>query len=408
MPSEAPVTGYVLKMYPRFSETFVVTEILAREAAGERLVIFSLRPPTDPRFHAELARVQAPVIHVERPTRPLATWEVLRTALDAGLDVAPHLHELAAASPDDAAQALTVATQARRHGVRHLHAHFGSMSTTIARLAAQVAGLPYSFTAHAKDIFHEDVDDQDLRRKLADAHHVVTVSDFNLRHLTRRFGPVVTQRLHRVYNGLDLQRFPYRPRAPRDAVLRIAAVGRLVEKKGFELLLRAVARLGESGTAVHVDVVGGGPLETTIATLRDELGLGDVVTMHGPLPQDDVSAVLAAADVFVAPCVVGADGNADGLPTVLLEAMATGVPCVASDVTGIPEVILDGETGLLTRTGDLEHLVQALGLVASAGFDPAPMTAAARALVEREFDAERLARDLASLERATELARGAA
>lgn len=396
-PTSRPLTGYVLKMYPRFSETFVVSEILAREAAGDEIVIFSLRPTTDVRFHPELARVRARVVHVDRPSRPAGAWEVLRaTARTPGLDVGLALPDLADAAADDAVQALAVARLAREHGVTHLHAHFGSMATTVARLAGRVAGLPYSFTAHAKDIFHEDVDDADLARKLADAHHVVTVSDHNLEHLRTRF-PAETSRLRRVYNGLELDRFPFAPSTRGAGPLRVAAVGRLVEKKGFDLLLLAVARLRAEGADLVVDVAGDGPLAEPLASLSTDLGLDDVVTFRGPSAQHEVRALLQTSDVFVAPCVVGADGNADGLPTVLLEAMASGVPCIASDVTGIPEVVHDG-TGLLVPTGDVPALVDALRRVADPGFDARPLVEAARALVESSFDSHRLAADLAALE----------
>src|SRR5699024_3917942 len=147
--------AYVLKMYPRFSETFIVSEILAREAAGEEIVIFSLRPPADARFHPELARVQAPVIQVGRsssPRRLWETWGATMAAPELARSLGAHLDELVAAGVDDAEQALSVAMLAREHGVTHLHAHFASMATTVARLAGLLTDLPYSFTAHAKDI----------------------------------------------------------------------------------------------------------------------------------------------------------------------------------------------------------------------------------------------------------------
>lgn len=392
MPSDAtttPAVGYVLKMYPRFSETFIVSEILAREAAGERVVIFSLRPPVDPRFHPELARVAAPVLYVERPTKPSSLWEVLRatagTSRRLAERLATHLPELLSADADDAVQAVAVARLVEEHGVGHLHAHFASMATTVARLAALLTERPYSFTAHAKDIFHESVDAADLERKLADAHHAVTVSDFNLAHLSSTF-PNATDHLHRVYNGLELDRFPYAPRDPRTGAVRLCAVGRLVEKKGFGLLVDAVDVLRRDGVDVELSIAGGGPLADALRDQVARLGLDDVVTLLGPLPQNDVSALLAASDAFVAPCVVGDDGNADGLPTVILEAMAGGVPCVASDVTGIPEVVRDGETGLLVRTGRLDDLVEALRTVAAPDFDPHPLTTKARRLIEDHFD----------------------
>ncbi|MWV49474.1 glycosyltransferase [Rathayibacter sp. VKM Ac-2803] len=402
MPSETPArTAYVLKVYPRFSETFVVSEILAREAAGEDLVIFSLRAPDDPRFHPELARVQAPVRYLEKPVKASALWQALRTAATSpGLtaSVGRHLDELLQAGPEDAAQAVRLAAALEAEGVTHLHAHFASSATTVARLASLLSGVPYSFTAHAKDLFHESVVDADLERKLADACFAVTVSDYNVRHLEERF-PRVAHRVHRVYNGLELERFDFGARPARAQVLRVAAVGRLVEKKGFEVLIDAVAVLTAGGSAVQVDIAGGGELAGPLAERIRAAGLKDRVRLLGPRPQNEIAELLRRSDVFVAPCVVGADGNADGLPTVLLEAMAAGVPCISTAVTGIPEVVRDGDTGLLCRPGRVDDLARALHRVADPAFDVEGIARRARALIEREFDSRAQARRLGELTR---------
>lgn len=396
MPAETPVIGYVLKMYPRFSETFVVSEILAREAQGEKIVIFSLRPTTDARFHPELARVKAPVVHIGRPTSAHRLWQGLAGAVAAdGGDhgdgsltagIAAHLPELVALGHDDAHQAVEVARAARAHGVTHLHAHFASVATTVARMASKIAGLPYSFTAHAKDIFHEDVDPQDLQAKFADAHHAVTISQYNVDDLKRRF-PESTGTLRLVRNGLDLDRFPYveRPARTADRPARLLAVGRLVEKKGFEHVVEAVARLRAAGHEVTAEIAGDGPLAPTLRRRIEELGLTEHVHLLGPLTQAEVAELLGTRDVFVAPFVVGADGNADGLPTVLLEAMARGLPCVAADVTAVGEVVRTGRTGWLVPTGDTAALTEAVAEAIAPDADHSGLTAAARAQVEELF-----------------------
>ncbi|WP_188754875.1 glycosyltransferase [Microbacterium album] len=397
--SEAIRTAYVVKVYPRFSETFVVTELLAREARGEELTVFALRPTSDPRFHPELARVRAAVHYLPRPARVSALWEALRAAsADAVVEAAAgrHLGELLAADPIDAVQAVTLALRVREEGIDHLHAHFASSATTVARLASLLSGVPYSFTAHAKDLFHDQVDPADLVRKVRDAAFVATVSEFNVRHLRERM-PQLADRIHLVYNGLELSRFPYRPPAPPRTPLRVLAVGRLVEKKGFAVLIDAMAALRDEGVDAVLDIAGGGELADDLAARRTGLGLEERVRLLGPLPQDEIALLLREADVFAAPCVVAQDGNADGLPTVLLEAMATGVPCVATAVTGIPEVVIPGETGLLCRPGDADSLTGALGAFARGQADGVRMAAAARRLVEERFDSRRQAARLAEL-----------
>lgn len=382
-----PVIGYVLKMYPRFSETFIVSEILAREAQGEKIVVFSLRPCTDTRFHPELARVQAPVIQVPRPSSATRLWGMLTTA------AGPHLGELLHHDHDDAAQAAQVAALAAQHGVTHLHAHFASVATMVARLAGRISGLPYSFTAHAKDIFHESVCEQDLREKFAAAHHVITISRYNLDDLRRRF-PESAARIRLVHNGLELARFPFQPE--REENLSLLAVGRLVEKKGFALLIEAVARLRARGLPVTAEIVGDGPLREELQQQIDAAGLGTAVRLLGPLTQAEVAELLGARRVFVAPFVIAADGNADGLPTVLLEAMARGIRCVAAEVTGVGEVIIPGQTGWLVPTGDVTGLTAAIAAALAPGNDH--LVRNARGLVERVFNSRRLAAVLQALQ----------
>ncbi|WP_081737708.1 glycosyltransferase family 4 protein [Arthrobacter sp. H41] len=391
-PSSPSRTAYVLKIYPRFSETFIVTEILAREAAGEELDIFSLRAPVDPRFHPELARVQAPVTYVTKPAKLSDGWGMMaaahRAVPDFGARFADLLPSMVDMDPLDVHQGIELATLFSSRGITHAHAHFGSVAARTARIASALTGIPFSFTAHAKDIFHEEVDQPTLISLIGHAHHVVTVSDFNLAYL-RSLAPDQSSAIHRVYNGLELDRFAYAPPSPPRDPFRVVAVGRLVEKKGFHLLLDAAAELIGSGMTLEVRIAGGGLLQEELEQQIHRLGMADAVTLLGPRTQQEVVDLLRWADVFVAPCVVGEDGNMDGLPTVLLEAMATGVPCIASDITGIPEVMADAagrRTGLLIRSGVTADLVDALRFSASDTFDREGTASAARALIERCFD----------------------
>ena len=387
--SEQVRVGYVLKMYPRFSETFIVNEVLATEAAATHVEIFSLRPPVDGRFHESLAQVRAPVTYLRHSgLRAGDVWSAL-TAARGELPALPGcLDELLAAPVVDAMQALELARAVRARGITHLHAHFASVATTVARLASLLTGVPFSFTAHAKDIFHESVDPRDVARKLADASAVVTVSDYNLAFLRGTYGAAAAG-VQRVYNGLDLQRFAYRSPADRPPV--VAAVGRLVEKKGFVDLVDAVDLLVAEGRTLQVDLVGTGPLEDALREQIRRRGLGDVVRMHGALPQGEVRKVVSRAAAFAAPCVVGSDGNRDGLPTVLLEAMALGTPCVATPVTGIPEVLVDHRTGLLVPESDPVRLAAALARLLDDSALRVRLAEQARALMEAEFDVVRAA-----------------
>ncbi len=398
-PPESPRIAYVLKRYPRYSETFIVNEILAHEAAGTELAIFSLYPPSDSHFQDILSRVRAPVTYLAS-TRPKAgdLWDLLLEARNAGLEVTGFLSSIQQEDARDACWALELALAVKKQGLTHLHAHFASGATMVARLASKLTGVPYSFTAHAKDIFHESVVAEDLHLKLTEAAAVVTVSDFNLEYLQGRFGDAAL-RVRRIYNGMDLERFPYA--SPETRPSEIVAVGRLVEKKGFADLVRACAILREQGERFRCCIIGTGELE---AELRDQiaaLGLTAEVELLGARPQRELAGFLQNAAAFAAPCVVGEDGNRDGLPTVLLEAMALGTPCVSTDVTGIPEVLEDGVTGLEVPQHDPEALANALARLLRDSHLRVRLAHSARRRLEEDFDIvqnARLLREVFSLE----------
>lgn len=408
-PSEPARVAYVVKVYPRFSETFVVTEILAREAAGEQLSIYALRPTTDARFHPQLAQVRAAVTHLPRAHRLIGEWEIFSRAQaelpDFGARLGALMPLLVRMDASDVSQAVDLALRVRAEGVTHLHAHFASLAARTAMIASTLTDIPYTVTTHAKDLFHEDVDRVLLTAVLRGAAHVIAISEYNLRFLLE-LDPALAGSARLVRNGLDLTRFTYRtPPAPRSP-LRVLAVGRLVEKKGFDHLLRALALLRDQGTEATLRLVGDGELEAPLAVLVAELGLQDRVELLGARSQAELVAELDWADVLAAPCVVGADGNADGLPTVLLEAMASGLPCIATDVTGIPEAIhpagsTEQATGLLLShavEGLDARLAEALRQVADPAFDRVAIAEAARAAVERDFDSTRQSRLLGTLQ----------
>jgi glycosyltransferase involved in cell wall biosynthesis len=222
-----------------------------------------------------------------------------------------------------------------------------------------------------------------------DAAGIVTVSDYNRDHLIRTLGPDAA-RARRIYNGLDMDEFARsESRARPLGGPEVIAVGRLVEKKGFDDLIRACAVLKRSGTNVRCVIVGSGPLEPALRSMVESLGLSDRVRLTGTRPRAEVIQLVRGASALAAPCVVGTDGNRDGLPTVLLEAMALGTPCVSTPVTGIPEVVRDGETGLLVPERDPGALAGAIKRIASDRALATSLGQAGRALVERAFDIHR-------------------
>jgi glycosyltransferase involved in cell wall biosynthesis len=387
--------GYVVKRYPRFSETFIVNEILAHERARVPVQIFAVRRVNESCFQSILGQVRSPVHYISDST-PKA--EGLWNALKAGAKELPGfwdtLEDFANEELPDVLQAVQLAIAAQAAGVTHLHAHFATVATTVARMAARFAGIGYSVTAHAKDIFHDGIDPLKLRPKLADARAVVTVSDFNVEFLAREHG-IRPPHVSRIYNGLWLDEFPFS--RPAERPRHIVAVGRLVEKKGFGDLVEACALLRDRGQEFTCEIIGDGPQRGDLEARIAAQGLEGMVRLLGSLPRPDVVRALQGAAVSALPCIVADDGDRDGLPTVLVEAMALGTPCVSTDVTGVPEVVRHGETGLCVAQRDPSQLADAL---ASLLDDPAlrdRLAENARAMIERDFDVDRNATLLRAL-----------
>lgn len=379
-----PRIGYVLKRYPRFSETFVVHEILAHERAGLAIDIFALRPVAETHFQDVLGRVRSPVVRIPEKMRNAPTfWTQL---VEAGRHLPGFwqtLERIGDTNIDDLSQAVALGLEIDTRGIEHLHAHFGTVATTVARLAARFTGITYSFTAHAKDIYFRYDEPVNLDVKLRDAAAVVTISEYNLHHLRERFAADAAN-TNLIYNGLDLSGLPWRE--PVSTAREILAVGRLIEKKGFHVLIEAARLLHERGVDFTLRIVGAGSEEANLQDQIERSGLGELAVLDGPRPQSEVIACMREAALLAAPCVVGEDGNRDGLPTVLLEAMAVGTPCIATDVTGIPELVHDGETGLIAPEGDPDTLADKIERLLGDADLRRRLSAAGRARIERDFD----------------------
>ena len=379
--------GYVAKVFPRLSETFVINEVRELEAQGVDVVVFALQEPPAAVPHRLLETLSARVIQVETLPRPA------RAACDAAAVV------LAGRFPDAATLgdrllprnyvrlALQLADAARGASLSRFHAHFASRAAHVTMLTSRLLGVPYSFTAHAKDIYHRDVDVEVLRVKMREADLAVTVSDFN-RATLLRIGhgiPDLGRQVRRLYNGVDLALFhPARPEEKRRR--HITAVGRLVEKKGFSTLIQACRILRDRGVAFTAEIIGSGPEQERLQSLLQDLQLGGVVHLRGALPVEEVAATVRRASVVALPCIVGTDGNVDALPTALLEAMASAVPVISTRLSGIPEIIVDGQTGHLVPPGEVAALAAVLQDVLDDPDGAARLGAAGRERAERLFD----------------------
>jgi glycosyltransferase involved in cell wall biosynthesis len=429
--------AYVVKGFPRLSETFVASEIYRLEQAGIPLRLYVLKP-VEPHergaSHAMVGRIRA------RPVYLPATSSLSRTSRVRWLarnlpTFLPALRRVARRRPLGLLRATTAALadalRARRlwwslprkvflrelllgvaladrlfeaGDVRHLHAHFAHGSTTVTWYASRITGVPFSFTGHARDIYTEQLNPGGLLpRKLHAARFVVTCTEANRRHLGELAGRAD---VHRVYHGLnvDFARILAAAGEPpaRNGRFRVLAVGRLVAKKGFDVLVEAIGILAHRGVPVEAVIVGHrAPLEPEVGPELEraiaERGLSGSVRLLGSMTQTALFDEYRLASAFCLPCRVVDSGDRDGIPNVMVEAMACGLPVVGTEVSGLPELVETGRNGLLVPPEDPEAVAAALLRLHGDPDLAAALGRQAAVTVRERFDGDRLARKLARL-----------
>jgi len=400
----------ILKGYPRISETFISNEILLLEKLGFNIHLFSMRKGRENFTHESVQRIRAQVDYLpETLVAPLPRFLY-------------HNIQLAAQSPRTYASALKTAF--RRFGrthksatikhlfqagylvhkllpgsrVTHVHAHFAHSPTSVAMFTGQLSGLPFSFTAHAKDIYTSN--SRQLREKLGLAKFVVTCTQYNKQHLLNICDGMPVG-IHRIYHGIDTGLFSAEgdvrptPRVP----FQILTVARMIAKKGLPTVYKALKLLYDRGIAFKHTLIGDGDDRKMILKLIDDLGLSAVTQALGAQPHDVVLEHYRKADLFVLGCEVAPNGDRDGIPNVCLESMAMGVPVVITRVSAIPELVEDDKTGLLVPPGQPGQLAEAMLRVLTDEELRNRIIPAARARVRHDFDNKVLTRELADVYR---------
>jgi glycosyltransferase involved in cell wall biosynthesis len=422
--------AYILKGYPRVSETFITSEIYRLEQLGINLRLAIIKHGDDMRSTGTLNRIQAQPNYL--PQTSSLSQTSLRHWLGLHLnDFLPAVRDVLKQRPRGFIRAATFAfaqaARARRRflapprklylkeflqavwttkllleagDVRHIHAHFCHGATTVAWLVSIITGLPFSFTAHAKDIYCASLNPAGLlRRKLRAARFVVTCTEANRKYLLE-VEPTANVRC--IYHGLNAEFAGFlanSANAPgKNPKLRALGVGRLVPKKGFDVLVEACAILKHRGFNFEAIIVGEhGEHE---AELRNQIaahGLADEVRFTGPMDQARLYDEYQNADVFCLPCRVLDNGDRDGLPNVLMEAMACGLPVITTPVSGIPEIINDGHNGALVPPNDAEALANAIQRISADPMLARNLGRAGRLTVLEHFDGNKTAVELAAL-----------
>lgn len=423
-----PTIAYILKGFPRLSETFITHEIHLLEQLGLTLRIFSAKDEEEAKSHAIVEQIRATVTYLPEATsvEEGPFWQWLRANLPR---FARHHWQLCQRRPKAYFQTLLytllelclhfpfrqapvfkksmfkdflragyIAQEVLAAGnIGHLHGHFCHGSTTITMLTSYLTGIPFSFTAHAKDIYLPKLNPFGLlATKIEQARFVATCTDAN-RVYMQQLCPQATA-IHTIYHGLDTHFFappatPVTP--PRPTIL---SIGRFVKKKGFPTLIRALAQLRDRGYDFTCRIIGEpGEDSAKVEALIQELALGANLVLEGAKTQDELRTAYAAASLFVLPCQIVNNGDRDGIPNVLAEAMAMGLPVVATTISGIPELVDDEVDGLLVPQKNVAALAAAVARL----LDNAPLRQqlghAARAKICRIFDAQQttlLLRDL--------------
>ena len=400
--------GYVLKGYARTSETFITNEIYLLEKAGLKLSIFSLIKLEGQKRHAAVDAIKAPINYLPALTslsdESLLLWlknnhsffsashfrlfkqhpfRYLKTLFEA-IRFAVTTHEKQFIK--EFLQAGFIAQKALELGkIRHLHAHFCHTSTTVTMFASLLSGLPFSFTAHAKDIYLPELNPGNiLPLKMRRAQFITTCTKANeahLRSLEPRAAPI-----HTIYHGLDTKQFSPLGESNSEPPI-ILSVGRFVEKKGYKFLVEACQILKAQGRKFECHIVGGGDAES-IKSMVQLLQLEDTIFIHSAVTQEELRQIYQRATVFALACQIIENGDRDGIPNVMAEAMAMELPIVSTDISGIPELVENRIDGLLVPQKNSVALAEAIAELLSDAALRSRLGKAAREKILKVFDAE--------------------
>ena len=387
--------GYVFERFPSFGQTFCYREVAELIRQGAEVSIFSIRRPVAEPTEEWTPSIVARVRYL--PGEAELVPEIDRAARTGELPAAARqtLKEWGR-QPDFLRlyQAAWIGLRLRESGLGRVHAHFAGMGARTAWWIRQFFGIEYSFTAHANDIFAPRDFVVSLPKLMESAAAIVTVSDFSANQLRERF-PAAAAKIHRVYNGIEIDRF--RLADFRETVPRIVSVGRLIEKKGFADLISACATLRAKGVEFCCEIVGDGPLRAALGAQIAQMQLGECVQLPGACRQAEIVDRLARSTLFVLPCTTEAEGGMDNLPTVIMEAMAAGLPVISTPLAGVPEMVQPGVTGELVPDRDPAALVRAIEALLAEPARAREMGARGRARAREKFAIEGNVRALADI-----------
>ncbi len=406
MQQERSTLGYILKGYPRISETFISNEVLLLEKLGFTMRLFPMRLPRESFSHASVKKIKAQVDYLptdlyadffrllrpniflaaKRPRNFKKALVTAATGISKGQESATLKHLLQAGF-------LTNTHLIKDASIIQLHGHFAHSPTSVTFFAALLSGLPFSFTAHAKDIYTSQP--EKLRKKITAAKFVITCTRHNAEYLQAIAGNCSTP-IYCIYHGIDLKLFthPVNQQKPREPYA-LLTVARLTEKKGLPTLYRALAGLREKGIKFHHTLIGDGDDREKILDLIASLDLTRQCQWLGTQTHDEVLQHFRASDLFVLSCEIAENGDRDGIPNVLVESLAMGVPALSTTVSAIPEILIDGQTGMTVPPSQPKQLAEAMLRILTDHSLRQRLIAGGQKLVQDHFDNSRLTQEMA-------------
>jgi colanic acid/amylovoran biosynthesis glycosyltransferase len=360
--------AYLAPEIPALSATFVYNEILGLEKSGYQVVPLSVHQPHSPAEEEALEDLGSRTEYLYLMPKGKMFWDNLNLLVRRPVR---YLRVLASAVGDAGRVGLfnrvglgllyrfVVAAGVARilldENCTHLHVHFAHIPTDIAMYAAGMSAVPFSFTAHANDLFERG---WLLEKKVRRAKFAVTISEYNRQFLIEKGGP--GDKIHVVRCGVDHEAFAAGNARPSNSIPKIGTLGRMVEKKGIDDLIRACKILKDQNRAFHLEIAGDGPMQSELQALVNDGDLAEQVHFTGPLAHEQVPRWLQSLDMFVLACKKDRNGDMDGIPVVLMEAMLAGVPVISCRISGIPELIEDGQSGLLAEPGNPAELARVI------------------------------------------------
>ncbi len=411
MKNQSIKIGFIHNLYPVLSQTFISKEMLVLEDLGLPLKVYALLYPLEGEEDETYPRLQdvdylIPTLSVRQlvrshlyfafhgPFRYISTFFCAmrkRHSKTLFLKLVLTLARKKETSKEQRQDlflhfllAPPLAKKMLDDGITFINSHFADAAASFALLTSKLTKLEYGVTTHAYDIYTPQFN---LHQKLHNARFVLTCTNYNKTALLEHDTLIDSNKVKAIYHGIDTSKFARKTR-PQNEVIELFSVGRLVPKKGFDILIKACATLRDHGFEFKCRIVGDGPLREQLAQLIDETRLHDEVELVGSLPSTEIKAYYERADIFVLPCIIEDDGNRDGIPNVIAEAMAMELPVVSSRISGIPELVEDGQTGFLNEQRDIDGVVEKLRVLIRDQDIRLDMGAAGRKRVKLIFDSK--------------------